>query len=91
MCKYWPWLQRVVSKFPELSDLLHTSKALSMLHAEAHLLDCQFIVSFNHLQLVWGGFYQEHAALSMGESMEQFFSYFAKCGLTTKSMNAAGI
>ena len=45
---------------------------------------------FKLLQIVWGGFYQEHAALWTGESMEQFFSYFAKCGLTTKSMNAAG-
>eukprot|EP00795_Rhopilema_esculentum_P006503 gene6503-11960_t len=65
---------------PELSHLLSTSKALSVMHAKAHSLDCQ---------IVWGGLYQEKAALSTGESMEQFFSYLAKCGLTTKNMNAA--
>eukprot|EP00795_Rhopilema_esculentum_P016199 gene16199-7570_t len=80
MCKYWPWLEKVASKFPDKSALLDTNKALSVMHSKAHSLECQ---------LVWGGFYQDEAALSTGESMEQFFSYFAKCGLRTKSMNAS--
>lgn len=41
MCKYWPWLKRVVVKFPELSNLLNSSRALSVMHAKAHSLDCQ--------------------------------------------------
>ena len=41
MCKYWPWLERVVTKLPELSHLLNSSKALSIMHAKAHSLDCQ--------------------------------------------------
>eukprot|EP00794_Sanderia_malayensis_P002811 gene2811-biopygen2322 len=41
------------------------------------------------LLMVLGGTYQDAAALSTGESMEQFFSYLAKCGITTKNMNAA--
>jgi len=80
MCKYWPWLERLCEKMPELSQLLSNRKALSVMHAKGHSLDCQ---------IVWGGLYQEEAALSTGESMEQFFSYLAKCGLTTKNMSAA--
>lgn len=41
MCKYWPWLERVVTKLPDLVHLLHSSKALSVMHAKAHSLDCQ--------------------------------------------------
>ena len=41
MCKYWPWLVKVVAKFPEMSTLLKTSKALSVMHSKAHSLDCQ--------------------------------------------------
>ncbi|XP_065060557.1 uncharacterized protein LOC135687817 [Rhopilema esculentum] len=80
MGKYWPWLEKVSTRTPELSHLLSMSTALSVMHAKAHSLDCQ---------IVWEGLYQEKAALSTGESMEQFFSCLAKCGLTTKNMNAA--
>ncbi len=41
MCKYWPWLEKVCKKFPDWSSLLETSKALSVMHAKAHSLDCQ--------------------------------------------------
>eukprot|EP00795_Rhopilema_esculentum_P007371 gene7371-13111_t len=79
MGKYWPWLEEVSTRVPELSHLLSMSTAQSVVHAKAHSLDCQ------------EGLYQEKAALSTGESMEQFFSCLARCGLTTKNMTAAGI
>jgi len=41
ICKYWPWLERVTDKLPEFKDLLSMSKALSVMHAKAHSLDCQ--------------------------------------------------
>ena len=41
MCKYWPWLVKVVQKFPEMSNLLNTSKALSVMHSKAHSMDFQ--------------------------------------------------
>lgn len=41
MCKYWPWLERVSKKMPEMSPLLKSSKALSLMHAKAHSMDCQ--------------------------------------------------
>ena len=45
MCKYWPWLEKVASKFPDKSALLDTNKALSVMHSKAHSLECQVIAS----------------------------------------------
>ena len=41
MCKYWPWLERLCEKMPELSQLLSNRKAFSVMHAKGHSLDCQ--------------------------------------------------
>ena len=41
MCKYWPWLENVVKQLPDFAPLLSSSKALSVMHAKAHSLDCQ--------------------------------------------------
>ena len=66
MCKYWPWLKKVVTKFPEMSDLLNSSKALSVMHAKAHSLDCQVIVllyvAFDHVSEK----FEVHFTLSKG-------------------------
>ena len=41
MCKYWPWLERVARQLPAFAPLLNSSKALSVMHAKAHSIDCQ--------------------------------------------------
>ena len=67
---------------------------LRQTEATIHKVNVIILVKFLppfFVQLVWGGSYQTNAALSTGESMEQFFSYFGKCGLTTKNMGASGI
>ena len=51
MCKYWPWLERVTCKLPEFMHLLATSKALSVMHAKAHSLECQVNQPFVYITL----------------------------------------
>lgn len=41
VCKYWPYLQRVVGNCPELQDLLNTYPFLSVMHAKAHSWMCE--------------------------------------------------
>ncbi|XP_047205056.1 uncharacterized protein LOC124857722 isoform X2 [Girardinichthys multiradiatus] len=48
VCKYWPYLQRVVGQCPELQDLLKMHPFLSIMHAKAHSWMCE-------LQWWWWG------------------------------------
>lgn len=41
ICKYWPYLQRVVKDCPELSPLLDMKPFLSVMHAKAHSWKCE--------------------------------------------------
>ncbi|MEQ2272247.1 hypothetical protein XENORESO_017308, partial [Xenotaenia resolanae] len=41
VCKYWPYLQRVVGQCPELQDLLKMHPFLSIMHAKAHSWMCE--------------------------------------------------
>lgn len=41
MCKYWPYLQRMVKTFPELEPLLNMKPFLSVVHAKAHDFKCE--------------------------------------------------
>ncbi|KAI7809413.1 hypothetical protein IRJ41_007423 [Triplophysa rosa] len=51
-CKYWPYLQRVSERCPELQDLLSMKPFLSVFHAKAHDFKCE---------VKWSGAYQEGA------------------------------
>jgi len=41
ICKYWPYLNRVVNDCPELSPLLDMKPFLSVMHAKAHSWKCE--------------------------------------------------
>ena len=45
VCKYWPYLQRVVGHCPELRDLLNMRPFLSIMHAKAHSWMCEVIIA----------------------------------------------
>ncbi len=45
VCKYWPYLQRVVDHCPELEDLLNMRPFLSIMHAKAHSWMCEVIMT----------------------------------------------
>ena len=42
------------------------------------------------LKVLWGGWWQEGAARSTGEEVEQINSYISRCGSTTKHMSPEG-
>ena len=42
-------------------------------------------------QILWGGRWQDGAAGSSGEDMEQLFSYLSRWGFSTKTMTAASV
>jgi hypothetical protein len=47
ICRYWPWLQRLVKKFPDRDDLaklLLSKPFLSVMHAKSHDWACQVII-----------------------------------------------
>lgn len=44
ICKYWPYLERVVRFCPELEDLLNMRPFLSIMHAKAHSWMCEVII-----------------------------------------------
>lgn len=65
-CKYWPYLEKVTGKCPELKHLLKMKPFLSVFHAKAHDFKCevrkqyhvivslyQNTKSFNHLWIVF--------------------------------------
>lgn len=44
VCKYWPYLQRIVGHSPELQDLLNMRPFLSIMHAKAHSWICEVLI-----------------------------------------------
>ncbi|XP_030294098.1 uncharacterized protein LOC115594270 isoform X2 [Sparus aurata] len=81
MCKYWPYLQRMVKTFPELEPLLNMKPFLSVVHAKAHDFKCE---------VKWSGAYQEGAGLTLGEEVEQVNAFLSRIAVTTKHMSKAG-
>ena len=41
MCKFYPYVQRVVEKFPELQYVLQMRPFLSVMHAKGHSTRCE--------------------------------------------------
>jgi hypothetical protein len=79
VCQYWPWARQkeAVTGIP-----LTSVPCLSVMHANAHSWLCQ---------VLWGGRWQNQAAASTGEDMEQLFSFMSRFNMTTKNMSAAGM
>ncbi|XP_062414077.1 uncharacterized protein LOC134122785 isoform X1 [Pungitius pungitius] len=80
VCKYWPYLERVVRFCPELQDLLNMRPFLSIMHAKAHSWTCE---------LKWGGRNQEGAGTTLGEEVEQVNSFLSRAALCSKFMAKA--
>ncbi|KAM4530957.1 uncharacterized protein PAE49_023263 isoform 3-T4 [Odontesthes bonariensis] len=80
VCKYWPYLERVVRFCPELQDLLNMRPFLSIMHAKAHSWMCE---------LKWGGRNQEGAGTTMGEEVEQVNSFLSRAAICSKFMAKA--
>ncbi|XP_029916449.1 uncharacterized protein LOC115365531 [Myripristis murdjan] len=80
VCKYWPYLQRVVGHCPELQDLLNMRPFLSIMHAKAHSWMCE---------LQWGGRNQEGAGTTIGEEVEQVNSFLSRAAICSKYMSKA--
>ncbi|XP_073803721.1 uncharacterized protein [Danio rerio] len=77
ICKYWPYLQRVVRDCPELSPLLDMKPFLSVMHAKAHSWKCE---------IKWGGRNQEGAGTTLGEEVEQVNSFLSRTAICSKYM-----
>ncbi|KAL2102430.1 hypothetical protein ACEWY4_001598 [Coilia grayii] len=80
-CKYWPYLQKVAEKCPELQHLLDMRPFLSVFHAKAHDFMCE---------VKWSGAYQEGAGSTLGEEVEQCNAFLSRIAVTTKHMSKAG-
>ncbi|XP_023816114.1 uncharacterized protein LOC111948256 isoform X1 [Oryzias latipes] len=80
VCKYWPYLQKVVRHCPELQGLLTMHPFLSIMHAKAHSWMCE---------LQWGGRNQEGAGITMGEEVEQVNSFLSRAAICSKYMSKA--
>ncbi|XP_035006830.1 uncharacterized protein LOC118103835 [Hippoglossus stenolepis] len=80
VCKYWPYLQRVVRHCPELQDLLTMRPFLSIMHAKAHSWMCE---------LQWGGRNQQGAGTTIGEEVEQVNSFLSRAAICSKYMSKA--
>ncbi|XP_028414083.1 uncharacterized protein LOC114537161 isoform X1 [Dendronephthya gigantea] len=61
--------------------LTDTKPALSLMHGKSHSWNCQ---------VIWSGRWQEGAAATPGEEVEQINSYLSRLGSTTKNMIASG-
>ncbi|XP_056091635.1 uncharacterized protein LOC130071045 [Rhinichthys klamathensis goyatoka] len=77
ICKYWPYLRRVVSDCPELSPLLDMKPFLSVMHAKAHSWKCE---------IKWGGRNQDGAGTTLGEEVEQVNSFLSRTAICSKYM-----
>lgn len=77
ICKYWPYLQRIVKDCPELSPLLDMKPFLSVMHAKAHSWKCE---------IKWGGRNQEGAGTTLGEEVEQVNSFLSRTAICSKYM-----
>ncbi|XP_033982105.1 uncharacterized protein LOC117479203 [Trematomus bernacchii] len=80
MCKYYPYIQRVVESFPELQYVLQMRPFLSVMHAKGHSTKCE---------VEWSGRNQEGAGLTVGEEVEAVNSYLSRVATTTKYMSKA--
>ncbi|XP_077055099.1 uncharacterized protein LOC143706739 isoform X2 [Siphateles boraxobius] len=77
ICKYWPYLKRVVNDSPELSPLLDMKPFLSVMHAKAHSWKCE---------IKWGGRNQDGAVTTLGEEVEQVNSFLSRTAICSKYM-----
>ncbi|XP_039544595.1 uncharacterized protein LOC120491071 [Pimephales promelas] len=77
ICKYWPYLNRVVNDCPELSPLLDMKPFLSVMHAKAHSWKCE---------IKWGGRNQDGAGTTLGEEVEQVNSFLSRTAICSKYM-----
>ncbi|KAJ8337429.1 hypothetical protein SKAU_G00386490 [Synaphobranchus kaupii] len=68
-CRYWPYLERMVEKVPELQDLTKMKPFLSVMHAKAHTWKCE---------VKWGGRNQVGAGTTIGEEVEQTNSFLSR-------------
>ncbi|CAM4587224.1 unnamed protein product [Leuciscus chuanchicus] len=78
VCKYWPYLQRVVDHCPEMKDLLNMRPFLSIMHAKAHSWMCEVIMTLN-----------EGAGTTIGEEVEQVNSFLSRAAICSKYMSKA--
>lgn len=58
VCKYWPYLQRVVDHCPEFEDFLNMRPFLSTMHAKVHSWLCEVImtircISYHFYHTLW--------------------------------------
>ncbi|XP_062391025.1 uncharacterized protein LOC134078875 [Sardina pilchardus] len=77
VCKYWPYLKKVINKFTNLEHLLQSKPFLSIMHAKAHSLKCE---------INWGGRNQDGAGTTLGEEVEQVNSFLSRTAICTKYM-----
>ncbi|XP_073717457.1 uncharacterized protein [Misgurnus anguillicaudatus] len=80
-CKYWPYLEKMAEKLPELQPLTMMKPFLSVMHAKAHTGKCE---------VRWGGRSQDGAGNTVGEEVEQVNSFLSRAALTTKYMTKSG-
>ncbi|XP_077099997.1 uncharacterized protein LOC143750701 [Siphateles boraxobius] len=80
-CRYWPYLEKMAEKLPELQPLTMMKPFLSVMHAKAHTGKCE---------VRWGGRSQDGAGNTVGEEVEQVNSFLSRAALTTKYMTKSG-
>ncbi|XP_027138177.1 uncharacterized protein LOC113746493 isoform X2 [Larimichthys crocea] len=80
-CRYWPYMEKMAEKLPELQSLTEMKPFLSVMHAKAHTGKCE---------VSWGGRNQEGAGSTIGEEVEQVNSFLSRAALTTKYMTKSG-
>ncbi|RXN07739.1 hypothetical protein ROHU_032173 [Labeo rohita] len=78
---YWPYLERMAEKLPELQPLTMMKPFLSVMHAKAHTGKCE---------VRWGSRNQVGAGNTVGEKVEQVNSFLSRVALTTKYMTKSG-
>lgn len=103
ICKFWPFLLSLISLLPALGPLYNDMRPfLSRLHGKAHAWHCQVCKNFNSscftrnescfvviFQALWFGHWMKGAAGSVGEEMEQVFSWFSRFSNVTHRMTSA--
>lgn len=47
MCRYWPYLEKVVKALPDLKNLVQMKPFLSVMHAKGHSTKCEVILFSN--------------------------------------------
>ncbi|KAK0156220.1 hypothetical protein N1851_000502 [Merluccius polli] len=80
-CRYWPYMEKMAEKLPELQPLTEMKPFLSVMHAKAHTGKCE---------VRWGGRNQEGAGNTIGEEVEQVNSFLSRADLATKYMTKSG-